>query len=191
MTPAQAGGVGWNDPAGDATAMSFEGVRLPPTPRPSDPQLDIRAVSFAVEGDSIVASASMEAGGFAVASGGSGWRFFFSHKNDRYFFQAAASTTEFDPVHLSTPRFYRVKYHVEGAEQTWDIEELRCDCKTTVNVKAGKVRFVTKTAAVARTLKVPVGSIELKELELVSNRRTGYCMMADVAPAPAGMVFRA
>ena len=59
----------------------------------------------------------------------------------------------------------------------------------TVDVKAGKVRFVTKTAAVAKTLRVTVGSLELRELELISYRRAGYYFMADAAPAPAGLVF--
>jgi len=185
--PARAGPASWEDPAGDATAISIEGVAQESTPRPSDPELDIRAVSFALEGENIVGTASMKAGGFAAGSGGSVWRFYFSHKKNRYFFQAVAATAEYSQVFSSTPRFYRAT----PEDPTSNGEELKCDCKMTVDAKAGKVRFAIKTAAVAKPLKAAAGSIELTGLELRSYRRANFYLLADVAPAPAGTTFRA
>ena len=172
-TPGRAAPAGWEDPAGDATAVWVEQVELgESSPRPSDPELDIRNVSLAVEGDSIVASASMEAGGFAVGSGGSVWRFYFGHKDNRYFFQALAATAEYSQVFTSTPRFYRVT--PDDPDPTSNGEELRCDCKMTIDLDGGKVRFAIKTESVAKTLRTSVGSLELKELDLRTYRRVQF-----------------
>ncbi len=184
--PAQAK-AGWDDPAGDATGIDDN---APTTPRPSDPELDIRAVALTVEGDSIVASAKMEKGGYAVASGGTVWRFYFTHKTGTYFFQALAATAEYSQVFGSTPRFYKVP---EGAVQdpSSNGEELKCDCKATVDVSGGGVKFTIKTASVAKPLKVAPGAIELTGLELRTYRRIQLYTLTDVAPAPEKTTFRA
>ena len=187
-SPAKAD-ASWEDPAGDANAFSIDRLAVESTPRPSDPELDIRQVAFTLEGDSIVATTSMEAGGFASASGGSVWRFHFGHKDDQYFFQAQAGTPEYSQVFTSVPRFYRVT--PDDPDPTSNGEELRCDCKMTLDLAKGNVRFAIKTASVAKTLRTPLGSLELKELEMKSYRRLQWYLLADVAPAPEGMTFRA
>ena len=179
----------WEDPAGDANAISIEAVAVESTPRPSDRELDIRQVGFALEGDSIVATASMEGGGYPTASGGSVWRFYFRHKDDQYFFQALAGTPEYSQVFTSVPRFYRVT--PDDPDPTSNGEELRCDCKMTIDLAGGKVRFAIKTASVAKTLRTPLGSLELKELDLRTYRRAQFYLLSDLAPAPEGLVFRA
>ena len=187
-SPAQANSS-WEDPAGDATAISVEAVAVESSPRPSDPELDIRTVGFALEGDSIVATAAMEAGGYPSASGGSVWRFYFTHKKDQYFFQALSATPEYSNVFGSVPRFYRVT--PEDPDPTSNGEELRCDCKMAIDVEGGKVRFAIKAESVAKTLRTPLGSLEFKELDLRTYRRAQFYLMADIAPAPEGHVFRA
>lgn len=188
--PTQASTLSWEDPSGDATAVSFEQVEVgETTPRPSDPELDIRTVGFALQGDSIVATAKMEAGGFPAASGGSVWRFYFSHKKDQYFFQALAGTPEYSQVFTSVPRFYRVT--PDDPDPTSNGEELRCDCKMGVKVEEGTVQFTIKVAAVAKPLKSAPGSIELAGLELRTYRRAQWYLLSDIARAPEAMKFRA
>lgn len=188
--PARAAEASWEDPAGDATAVGAEHtVAAEASPRPSDPELDARTVAFTVQGDSIVVTAKMEAGGVAAASGGSVWRFFFTHKEDRYYFQATAASAEYSQLFTSTPGFYRV--NPDDPDPTSNGEELRCDCKMTVKLDEGAVQFVIKTAAVAKPLKVAPGAIELTNLELRTFRRVQFYVLSDVAPAPEPLKFRA
>ena len=188
--PTQASATSWEDPAGDATAVGFEQVTAAEaSPRPSDPQLDVRAASFTLQGDSIVAVAKMEAGGFAAASGGSVWRFFFSHKQDRYYFQVVAASAEYSQVFSSTPGFYRVT--PEDPDPTSNGEELRCDCKMTVKMDEGTVQFTIKSASVAKSLKTTPGAMELGQLELRTFRRAQFYVLSDIAPAPESLKFRA
>lgn len=177
----------WEDPAGDATGVDDN---APSSPRPSDPQLDIRTASFSVEGDSIIATVKMEKGGFAVASGGTVWRFYFTHKSGTYFFQALAATPEYSQVFTSTPRFYKVP---TGAVQdpTSNGEELKCDCKMVTDVAGGSVKFTIKTAGVAKSLKVAPGGIELTKMDVRTYRRANFYTLTDVAPAPAKATFKA
>ena len=190
VLPARASTLAWEDPAGDATAIGFEQVPGGETsPRPSDPELDIRTVGFALQGDSIVATTKMEAGGFPKASGGSVWRFYFSHKQDQYFFQALAATAEYSQVFLSTPRFYRVT--PDDPDPTSNGEELRCDCKMAVNVDQGTVQFTIKVSSVAKPLKVAPGAVELSKLELRTYRRAQWYLLSDIARAPESSKFRA
>ncbi len=190
VAPARASSLSWEDPAGDATAVGFEEVPGGETsPRPSDPELDIRTVAFTLQGDSIVATAKMQAGGFAKASGGSVWRFYFSHKKDQYFFQALAATPEYSQVFTSTPRFYRVT--PDNPDPTSNGEELKCDCKMTVKVNEGAVQFTIKVASVAKPLKAAPGAVELGKLELRTFRRAQFYLLSDVAPAPEASKFRA
>lgn len=190
VAPARASELSWEDPAGDATAVGFEQVPGGETsPRPSDPELDIRTIAFTVRGDSIVATARMEAGGFPKASGGSVWRFYFTHKQDQYFFQALAGTAEYSQVFTSVPRFYRVT--PDDPDPTSNGEELRCDCKMTVKVDQGTVEFAIKSSAVAKPLKSAPGAIELAKLELRTFRRAQFYLLSDIAPAPEALKFRA
>jgi hypothetical protein len=177
----------WEDPAGDATGVDD---LAPSTPRPSDPQLDIRTASFSVEGDSIVVTTKMEKGGFAVASGGSVWRFYFTHKTGTYFFQALAATPEYSQVFGSTPRFYKVPVAVVQ-DPTTNGEELKCDCKMVTDVPGGTVKFTIKTASVAKPLKVAPGGIELTKMDVRTYRRAQFYTLTDVAPAPAKATFKA
>ena len=183
--------LSWEDPAGDATAVGFEQVPGGETsPRPSDPELDIRTVGFTLQGDTIVATAKMEAGGMPKASGGSVWRFYFTHKQHQYFFQALAATPEYTAAGFtSVPRFYRVT--PDDPDPTSNGEELRCDCKMTVKIDEGTVQFAIKTASVAKPLRAAPGSIELTKLELRTFRRAQFYLLSDVAPAPEALKFRA
>lgn len=123
------------------------------------------------------------------ASGGSVWRFYFSHKQDQYYFQALAGTAEYSQVFTSTPRFYRVT--PEDPDPTSNGEELRCDCKMIVNVDGGLVQFTIKVAAVAKPLEAAPGAIELSKLELRTYRRAQFYLLSDIAPAPESVKFKA
>lgn len=188
--PVRASGTAWEDDAGDATALGAEHTIASETsPRPNDPELDIRTVTLDVEGDSIVATAATEEGGLALGSGGSVWRFFFTHEDQRYFFQALAASAEYSQVFTSSPGFYRLD--PSDPDPTSNGEALRCDCKMSVDLDAGTVRYSIKTDAVAKTLKSAPGSIELADLELRTFRRMQFYVLADISPAPDNTVFRA
>lgn len=172
----------WKDAQGDATGIPM----VESTPRPSDPELDVVSSSFAVAGDSIVATTRVLKLGVPAASGGSVFHFRFKHKDDVYYFQGLTGSAEYQQLFLNNPRFYR-----EGKGPTGEREELKCDCKFSTDPKTNTAIFSIKTASVAKPLKATPGSIEVGTLEVQTFRRANNYIDADISRAPESLKFRA
>lgn len=172
----------WEDESGDATALP----EMESSPRPSDAELDILLSSYSVSGDSIVASTQLEAIGEAPGSGGSVYQFHFHHKGQRYYLQSLTGSPEYSQLFLGNPRFYRANDDPAG-----DPEELRCDCKATVDQKTKTATFSIKTSGVAKALKASVGAITLEGLEVRTFRRLYTYLPADTSVAPEALKLQA
>ena len=172
----------WEDEAGDATALP----EMESSPRPSDAELDILFASYTVSGENIVASVRLEAIGEAPGSGGSVYQFHFHYKGQRYYMQSLTGSPEYSQLFLGNPRFYRA-----NDDPTGDPEELRCDCKASVDQKTKTAIFSIKTASVAKILKSAVGAMVLEQLEVRTFRRLYTYIDADISLAPEGLKLQA
>ncbi|HUR48274.1 MAG TPA: hypothetical protein VMY88_01920 [Acidimicrobiales bacterium] len=177
---AAAPGVEWVDPAGDATALPG----MESSPRPSDPELDILKVSFATGDVNLSASMRFERINYAPGSEGSAYRFYFSFKEQRYYFEALMGSTEYVTVFGAEPGFYR-----EGTGDSAD-EKLQCRCTNDFDFKGGRVTFKVSKVDVARALRMSDFGFELTALEGRALRTTVEKFEADIARAPEGTTLR-
>lgn len=182
--PAQAGSLSYTDPAGDATAV---GNANPP--RPSDPELDLRKVSWATTADEVVITTSLTALGSPTASDGWAIGHYFTYEDLRFEILVqdvgTATTTLIGPdgVYLRPAGDSTVEYP--------------CVCRfilhpdrkaVTARVELHSIGSAAKT--VDPRLPRPRPGSEFTKLHTTSYRVAGFLLAADRATAPEDAVLK-
>ena len=183
-TPSRAGAVSYSDPEGDAT-----GVYSLAPPRPSDPELDLRAVTWSTTADELIVTTSLTALGEPLASDGWAVTHYLEYAGIQFevLIQdvGTATSTIFGPdgVYLRPANDSSTEYP--------------CVCGFTLDAKQAKVTLRVELHSIGSAARYvdpraprPTAGAKFTDLRTTSFRVAGALLAADHAAPPDGATLR-
>ena len=182
-TPANAGALSYADPADDATTVADADL-----PRPSDPELDLRDVSWTTTAEELVITTSLSALGAPVASDGWALGHYFEYEGIHFELLVqdvgAATNALFGPDGV---------YLRPAGDSS---SEFPCVCRFTLDTDHGTVTARAELHSIGSAAKSvdprlprPAPGAHFAELRTISYRVAGALLAADRAAAPEGAIL--
>lgn len=176
-SPARAGELSVDDPAGDATGVDLLGTpEAQSTPRPSDAELDILNMAWRSDAKDLKIDLKLAEIGHPIGSVGYSYRLNFTHAEIDYHFLYQV---------LGPPDAQSVSFVFRDA----DGNVIECRCSGKVDGKTATLQVTAEIASLGRALKTNSGTAlgpgtKLTNITGTTDRILGFLVAVDTASAP-------